>query len=62
MKNLNESKKCKESIQYFIEKYCRIKDTNGKFHKIKLQDYQIEILKLLEKKKHLKIKKRGKNS
>lgn len=43
---IQEYIKCKLDIQYFAEKYCRIKTEDGSVQNIKLRDYQKEILNL----------------
>ena len=43
---IQEYIKCKLDIQYFAEKYCRIKTEDGSVGNIKLRDYQREILDL----------------
>lgn len=43
---IQEYIRCKLDIQYFAEKYCRIKTEDGSVQNIKLRDYQKEILNL----------------
>lgn len=43
---ISEYIKCKLDIQYFAEKYCRIKTEDGSVQNIKLRDYQRDILDL----------------
>ena len=43
---IQEYIKCKLDIQYFAEKYCRIKTEDGSVQNIKLRDYQKKILDL----------------
>lgn len=43
---LTEYGKCKMSVQYFAEVYCRIKREDGTVGKITLRDYQKELLDL----------------
>lgn len=38
--------KCSESVQYFAEKYCKIKREDGTIGEIKLRDYQKDIIDL----------------
>ena len=45
---INEWKKCKDDIVYFVETYCQIMTPEG-IKKVKLRDYQVEYLKHLEK-------------
>lgn len=46
---INEYIRCKLDIQYFAEKYCRIKTEDGSVQNIKLRDYQKDILDLYTK-------------
>lgn len=46
---IQEYIKCKLDIQYFAEKYCRIKTEDGSVQNIKLRDYQRDILDLYTK-------------
>jgi hypothetical protein len=46
---INEYIKCKLDINYFAEKYCRIKTEDGSVQNIKLRDYQKKILDLYTK-------------
>lgn len=46
---LHEYIRCKLDIQYFAEKYCRIKTEDGSVQNIRLRDYQREILDLYTK-------------
>ena len=46
---IQEYIKCKLDIQYFAEKYCRIKTEDGSVQNIKLRDYQKDILDLYTK-------------
>ena len=46
---INEYIKCKLDINYFAEKYCRIKTEDGSVQNIKLRDYQRKILDLYTK-------------
>jgi len=46
---IQEYIKCKLDIQYFAEKYCRIKTEDGSIQNIKLRDYQRDILNLYTK-------------
>ena len=46
---IQEYIKCKLDIQYFAEKYCRIKTEDGSVQNIKLRDYQRNILDLYTK-------------
>jgi hypothetical protein len=46
---IQEYIKCKLDIQYFAEKYCRIKTEDGSVQNIKLRDYQKDILNLYTK-------------
>jgi hypothetical protein len=46
---INEYIRCKLDIQYFAEKYCRIKTEDGSVQNIKLRDYQKGILDLYTK-------------
>lgn len=39
--------KCATDIYYFAEKHCKIKSEDGKIKKIKLRDYQYDILDLM---------------
>jgi hypothetical protein len=43
---IQEYIRCKLDIQYFAEKYCRIKTEDGSIQNIKLRDYQKKILDL----------------
>lgn len=43
---IEEWTKCKMSVQYFAEKYCKIKREDGTIGNIKLRDYQKEIIDL----------------
>ena len=43
---IQEYIRCKLDIQYFAEKYCRIKTEVGSIQNIKLRDYQKKILDL----------------
>lgn len=43
---IEEYIKCKLDIQYFAEKYCRIKTEDGSVQNIRLRDYQRDILNL----------------
>lgn len=43
---ITEWVKCNESVQYFAEKYCKIKREDGTVGEIKLRDYQQDILDL----------------
>ena len=43
---LNEYLKCKLSVYYFAEHYCKIKLEDGSIGQMKLRDYQKEIIKL----------------
>lgn len=45
---IDEWKKCKNDIVYFVESYCQIMTPEG-IKKVKLRDYQVEYLKHLEK-------------
>jgi hypothetical protein len=40
--------KCKLSVFYFAQKYCKIKRNDGKVGEIKLRDYQKDIIKLFD--------------
>lgn len=42
----DEYVKCKLSVYYFAEKYCKIKLDDGTVGKMKLRDYQMDIIKL----------------
>lgn len=42
----DEYVKCKLSVYYFAEKYCKIKLGDGTVGKMKLRDYQMDIIKL----------------
>jgi len=46
---IQEYIRCKLDIQYFAEKYCRIKTEDGTVQNIKLRDYQRDILDLYTK-------------
>lgn len=46
---MKELEKCKNDLQYFIENYCTI---DGEF--IRLKDYQIHLLKLINKHNYIK--------
>ena len=46
---IQEYIKCKLDINYFAEKYCRIKTEDGSVQNIKLRDYQRKILDLYTK-------------
>ena len=46
---INEYINCKLDINYFAEKYCRIKTEDGSVQNIKLRDYQRKILDLYTK-------------
>jgi len=46
---IQEYIRCKLDIQYFAEKYCRIKTEDGSVQNIKLRDYQRDILDLYTK-------------
>ena len=46
---IQEYIRCKIDINYFAEKYCRIKTEDGSVQNIKLRDYQKEILNLYTK-------------
>lgn len=46
---IQEYIKCKLDIQYFAEKYCRIKTEDGSVQNIRLRDYQRDILDLYTK-------------
>ena len=46
---IQEYIRCKIDIQYFAEKYCRIKTEDGSVQNIKLRDYQRDILDLYTK-------------
>ena len=46
---INEYINCKLDINYFAEKYCRIKTEDGSVQNIKLRDYQKKILDLYTK-------------
>ena len=43
---LNEYLRCKLSVYYFAEKYCKIKLEDGSIGHMKLREYQKEIIKL----------------
>ncbi|MCK9445826.1 hypothetical protein M0Q50_02920, partial [bacterium] len=43
---MQEYLKCKLSVQYFAEKYCKIKREDGSIGSIKLRDYQKKIMDL----------------
>ena len=43
---IQEYIRCKVDVQYFAEKYCRIKTEDGTVQNIKLRDYQKDILEL----------------
>ena len=43
---IQEYIRCKLDIQYFAEKYCKIKTEDGSVQNIKLRDYQRKILDL----------------
>lgn len=45
---IEEWRKCKNDIVYFVESYCQIMTPEG-IKKVKLRDYQVEYLKHLEK-------------
>lgn len=47
---LDELKKCKESVVYFAKTYCKIKNEKGVYGNIEhLRDYQINMLNQLSK-------------
>lgn len=46
---IQEYIRCKLDIQYFAEKYCKIKTEDGSVQNIKLRDYQKDILDLYTK-------------
>jgi hypothetical protein len=46
-----EYMKCKLDIKHFIKNYVKIKSEDGKFHPMKLRDYQHEILDLYKNNK-----------
>jgi hypothetical protein len=46
---IQEYIKCKLDINYFAEKYCRIKTEDGSVQNIRLRDYQKDILNLYTK-------------
>lgn len=45
---IEEWKKCRDDIVYFVEKYCKLMTPKG-IQYVKLRDYQVEYLKHLEK-------------
>ena len=47
-KEIEEWKKCKDDIIYFVENYCKIMTPEG-IQKVKLRDYQLEYLEHLQK-------------
>jgi len=50
---LEEYIKCKLDLEYFAEKYCKIKKENGSIGNISLRDYQRDILKLYKSPKSI---------
>lgn len=46
---IQEYIKCKTDIQYFAEKYCKVKTEDGSVSNITLRDYQKDILDLFSK-------------
>lgn len=49
---LNEYLKCKLSVYYFAENYCKIKLEDGSIGKMTLRDYQKDIIKLYTENKY----------
>lgn len=48
-KEVSEYAKCKLSVHYFAEKYCKIKVEDGTIDNMKLRDYQKDIIDLYTK-------------
>ena len=48
-KEISEYAKCKMSVHYFAEQYCKIKLEDGKIGHMKLRDYQKDIINLYTK-------------
>jgi Terminase large subunit, T4likevirus-type, N-terminal len=49
---LEEYIKCKRSVLYFAEKYCKIKREDGTIGEITLRDYQIDMINLFDRKRY----------
>ena len=49
---LEEYTRCKIDIKYFIENYCYVKSEDGLYRKMKLRDYQYDIIDLLDNNKN----------
>ena len=47
VEEIEEWKKCRDDIAYFVEKYCKIMTPEGVKH-VKLRDYQLEYLQFLK--------------
>lgn len=49
---LNEYIKCKLSVHYFAQKYCKIKREDGTIGNITLRDYQSDIISLFDENRY----------
>lgn len=51
VEEIEEWKKCRDDIEYFVEKYCKIMTPEGVKH-VKLRDYQLEYLQFLKENRY----------